>query len=594
MAGGYLFKELQFGLILPFTQQHGNLDVSMYPLDPGTPSQVRGFAMGDMRLHLKTSIWRFMENRIRLAFSTMVSFPWTGDIPNYQAQNNFAGEKNVTIWPRFILEFHYKKLAMAGNLGFLARVEESEFFSTQVGHQFTYGVAGLYQFMDVKGITLAGLLEFFGRNGLSTELDENPIEIDAGVRLAFNWGLSVTVGGGAGIIKAVGSPVARAFLSLGWAPQYMKDQDGDGVPDYKDRCPDKKEDMDGFQDSDGCPEPDNDRDTVPDDRDKCPNVAEDMDGYQDEDGCPEPDNDGDGVCDDNPAIQKNIARFAKTCTGKDNCPMHKGPVATKGCPANMLDSDGDRVPDGVDKCPKVAEDKDGYQDGDGCPEPDNDGDGVCDANEEIQDNIDKYKGVCTGTDKCPKEKEDKDGHKDDDGCPDPDNDGDHFCDNNTVIQKNLSKYSSVCMGSDQCPDKPETINGNADADGCPDQGEPDVRVEEKKLALRRNIQFKRNTTKMVGPSVSILMQIVLHLRFKLNTFKKLVVVGFVEPRMRASKAKRVSQAWADAVKAFLVKYGIPADKIMAKGLGGANPVYTGSSKRKSKKQNRRVEFFLVK
>ena len=40
------------------------------------------------------------------------------------------------------------------------------------------------------------------------------------------------------------------------------------------------------------------------------------------------------------------------------------------------DSDGDGIPDDIDKCPLEPEDKDGFQDEDGCPDPDNDNDGI--------------------------------------------------------------------------------------------------------------------------------------------------------------------------------------------------------------------------
>ena len=70
-----------------------------------------------------------------------------------------------------------------------------------------------------------------------------------------------------------------------------KDSDGDGIPDDEDKCPNEPEDKDGFQDDDGCPDPDNDGDGIPDAQDKCPNEPEDKDGFQDADGCPDPDND---------------------------------------------------------------------------------------------------------------------------------------------------------------------------------------------------------------------------------------------------------------------------------------------------------------
>jgi OmpA-OmpF porin, OOP family len=67
------------------------------------------------------------------------------------------------------------------------------------------------------------------------------------------------------------------------------------------------------------------------------------------------------------------------------------------------DKDGDGIPDDEDKCPDVAEDRDGIEDTDGCPEedPDSDKDGIPDSEDE-----------------CPDEKETINGREDEDGCPD--------------------------------------------------------------------------------------------------------------------------------------------------------------------------------
>src|SRR5690606_22302631 len=75
------------------------------------------------------------------------------------------------------------------------------------------------------------------------------------------------------------------------------------------------EDIDGYLDTDGCPEPDNDLDGIPDESDRCPLEAEDYDGFEDEDGCPEPDNDRDGIIDVN-----------------DRCPNEPGRAENEGCP----------------------------------------------------------------------------------------------------------------------------------------------------------------------------------------------------------------------------------------------------------------------
>jgi OOP family OmpA-OmpF porin len=65
------------------------------------------------------------------------------------------------------------------------------------------------------------------------------------------------------------------------------DPDRDGFSGAKDRCPDRAEDEDGYEDDDGCPDIDNDLDHVLDIADKCPSVSESMNGFEDDDGCPE-------------------------------------------------------------------------------------------------------------------------------------------------------------------------------------------------------------------------------------------------------------------------------------------------------------------
>jgi len=114
------------------------------------------------------------------------------------------------------------------------------------------------------------------------------------------------------------------------------DNDKDGIPNSRDAAPDDPEDIDGYRDEDGVPDPDNDNDGVLDAVDLAPMDPEDIDGFQDEDGVPDPDNDGDGI----------------------------------------IDAD--------DQCPNEAEDIDGFQDEDGCPDPDNDGDGVLDADDRCE------------------------------------------------------------------------------------------------------------------------------------------------------------------------------------------------------------------
>jgi len=79
---------------------------------------------------------------------------------------------------------------------------------------------------------------------------------------------------------------------------------------------------------------------------------------------------------------------------------NSGDERPKGSGRQGPDWDGDGLANEIDQCPDEPEDRDGFQDEDGCPEPDNDQDGVLDVN-----------------DKCPNEPETKNGFEDEDGCP---------------------------------------------------------------------------------------------------------------------------------------------------------------------------------
>ncbi len=89
------------------------------------------------------------------------------------------------------------------------------------------------------------------------------------------------------VVVPLGSAGVARSSSLARSPEPLlrskeDDRDGDGLADEVDRCPDDPEDLDRFQDEDGCPDPDNDGDGVPDMADMCPNDA----GPARNHGCP--------------------------------------------------------------------------------------------------------------------------------------------------------------------------------------------------------------------------------------------------------------------------------------------------------------------
>jgi len=215
--------------------------------------------------------------------------------------------------------------------------------------------------------------------------------------------------------------------------------------------------------------------------------------------------------------------FGRGVTSAPGTPSWRGVLAVTFAPtAERLvgsrraagDSDHDGIPNDVDKCPDEPEDKDGFEDEDGCPDWDNDGDGISDAK-----------------DKCPNVAEDRDGFEDDDGCPDLDNDKDGI----------LDRF-------DHCPNEPETINGIDDEDGCPDKGEGLVTIEKANLRVGEEIQFTASG-KIAPESFNVLGQLGATLRTHTELHKL---------RVTAHAKKR-----AQTVIDWLVQYGIAAERLEA-------------------------------
>jgi outer membrane protein OmpA-like peptidoglycan-associated protein len=297
--------------------------------------------------------------------------------------------------------------------------------------------------------------------------------IGAFLRVSTDVTASVMIGTGQGGARGDDFHVTTGIV---WAPQPAGtarpgagDRDGDGIPDGVDACPDEPEDKDGFQDEDGCPDPDNDGDGIPDSRDKCPTDPEDKDGFQDEDGCPDPDNDSDGIL------------------------------------------------DGADKCPNDAEDKDGFEDEDGCPDLDNDGDGFPDA-------------------------------------------------------------------VDKCPNDPETVNGFEDEDGCPDVRAttgPEERAD--RIDLKGQPVTFGKDGKLTPQSRALLTQVATIIKAKKLTVRVEVHLPLGTKATQAAaitaqkkKDKAAAQKRAQAILDFLVSQGIAQTQLQAVGIGSDRPLGAGN------------------
>jgi outer membrane protein OmpA-like peptidoglycan-associated protein len=248
------------------------------------------------------------------------------------------------------------------------------------------------------------------------------------------------------------------------------------------------------------------------------------------------------------------------------------------------DTDRDGVPDRLDRCPRDAEDRDGFEDADGCPDPDNDGDKVLDGRDKCPlqpEDVDGFEdddgcpdldndadGVPDAQDRCPRDAEDKDGFEDADGCPDPDNDKDNYPDT-----------------TDKCPNEP----GPAGGDGCPGRYRF-INVTSEKIELRQTIFFATSKALIMTKSYPLLDEVASAL--KARPTLKVRVEGHTDSRGDRLANTRLSQARADAVLGYLVGRGVQADRLEARGFGPDQPIETNKTAA-GREKNRRVEFVIT-
>ncbi len=465
--------------ILPWLEAGLTFPVAFYQTgDAALPTgELSRVGLRDARVNLKATLLTQDIGFIGIAIVPEVSFPTGND-------SAFLGTGGVGFSPHLLVDRSFDILwgfsaalavgirlipqAQIGNI----EIDDELFYRLGVG----VGLPNLWNkkptvIAEVAGVTR--LTSPFGQreqNAFTGSLAMRmTFDIDYGHRIVGTGGVTV------GATRGYGSPDFQVFLGAVYQ-RYLSDRDKDGIYDDDDACPEDPEDKDGFEDLDGCPDPDNDRDGIPDVSDRCRDEPEDKDGFEDLDGCPDPDN------------------------------------------------DRDQIPDKVDACMNEAEDYDGFDDDDGCPEEDADRDGI------------------------------------------PDD-------------------------KDRCPEAKETINGVEDNDGCPDLGMTHVEVTSRKVTIDTRIMFAFDSARIRRESYGILKQVALTLKAN-PQLKKIRIEGHTDDRGGEVYNLELSQRRAESVMRYLVRRGVSSKRLEAVGYGEEVPVIPERNEAAWAK-NRRVEFTIV-
>lgn len=254
------------------------------------------------------------------------------------------------------------------------------------------------------------------------------------------------------------------------------------------------------------------------------------------------------------------------------------------------DSDDDGLLDPDDRCPQQPEDRDSYQDEDGCPDPDNDQDGILDVSDRCPlqpEDLDQFEdddgcadpdndqdGVLDAADRCPLDPEDRDQFEDDDGCKDPDNDRDGRPD-----------------AQDKCPNDPEDLDGFEDSDGCAEEGAGLVKLTCQRIEIKEAVYFDTSADTIQQRSFGLLDQ-VSALLIQAQHIKRVRVEGHTDNRGTPQYNLDLSKRRAEAVARYLTEHGVERDRLVSEGYGIAKPIADNNTEQ-GRAANRRVEFIVI-
>lgn len=291
-----LWGWVELGLQLPLIFTQGGDDIAGLMRGPasGTPS------IGDIRILPKVKLVQ------RSAFAVSVIPGFT--VPT-ATSDDYAGAAGPMFTPRLAVSARTGRVHLGLNLGYRLR-ENVSLADLVVGDEILLG-AGVGVRVGRAKISAS----FSSATSASDPLggaNTTYMEALAGASYEVTSPIDVFFATGVGLNDGFGAPDWRALVGA----RYSIDPEKERVAPLPVQVV----------------KVDTDKDGILDDTDECITDPEDLDGFEDRDGCPDNDHDGDGVL-----------------AGNDDCPTEPGPEANSGCPD--LDRDGDGIVDRLDNCP---------------------------------------------------------------------------------------------------------------------------------------------------------------------------------------------------------------------------------------------------
>jgi outer membrane protein OmpA-like peptidoglycan-associated protein len=217
------------------------VDVPLYLRSIGDDGGESG--LGDVALDTKVTLTDRRKVPVGAALTARASVP-TATVEGPLGNRGFAWEVAG------VGDIEVGDLLVAANLG-VRGVPRAELENFVWGAQAIARIGGGYRINDESGASID-----LGTHLNLAEVSGNTTPLEA---LVGGWyqveDFVLRAGIGTGLTGGFGSPQLRTIFSVAYEPPRMLDADSDDIADDEDQCPDDAEDLDGFADFDGCPEP---------------------------------------------------------------------------------------------------------------------------------------------------------------------------------------------------------------------------------------------------------------------------------------------------------------------------------------------------
>jgi outer membrane protein OmpA-like peptidoglycan-associated protein len=125
----------------------------------------------------------------------------------------------------------------------------------------------------------------------------------------------------------------------------------------------------------------------------------------------------------------------------------------------------------------------------------------------------------------------------------------------------------------------------------PPPGESSVRVTKRALVIKRQVHFRKKSAELEPDGLTLLDEVAATLAQN-PALKRVEIQGHTDNRGMPALNRQLSQARAESVREYLLRAGVAADRLSARGYGDTRPLVPNLTD-ENRARNRRVEFIIL-